>query len=204
VGYASGVRAESGIAAVVVALGWAAVSAAGQRPASGADLLGQPARPWQLAEWDGAPRQLADLKGQVVVVRFWTNTCPYCARSLPALQQLATELRGRPVQFLGVYHSKPRGSERAWKDAVARARELGVGFPVAYDRGWRTVEDWWLAGREGVPTSPTFVIDGAGRIVHVHPGPELHPGAEPGHEQCDRDFRALRRAVEEALAHRPE
>jgi peroxiredoxin len=166
--------------------------------------VGQTASPWQLVEWDGAaPRSLEQLRGQVVVVRFWTNTCPYCARSLPALQQLADELRGRPVQFVGVYHSKPRGSERPWKEAVAKARELGLTMPLAYDREWKTVSSWWLDGRERVPTSPTFVIDAEGRIVHVHPGPELHPSSEPDHQECDRDFQALRRAVLKALPDAP-
>jgi len=178
---------------------WAVSSHAGDRPASGADLLGGPARPWQLVEWDGAPLSLETLKGRVVVVRFWTDTCSYCARSLPALQQLAEEFRGQPVQFLGVYHSKPRGSEKAWTDAVAKAREWGLTFPIAYDRSWKTVDDWWLSGRESVPTSTTFVVDPAGRIVHVHPGPEFHPSAEPDHQQCDRDFRALRQAIRDAL-----
>ena len=183
----------------IMLMTWWTVAQAASLPASGADLLRGPAKPWQLVEWDRAPLSLESLKGQVVVVRFWTNTCPYCARSVPALQQLAEEFRGQPVQFLGVYHSKPRGSERAWADAVAQSREWGLTFPIAYDRSWKTVDDWWLAGRESVPTSPTFVIDPAGRIVHVHPGPELHPSAEPDHQQCDRDFRALRQAIQDAL-----
>jgi thiol-disulfide isomerase/thioredoxin len=138
-----------------------------------------------------------------VVVRFWTSTCPYCARSVPALQLLAEEFRDDPVQFLGVYHSKPRGSERAWKDAVAQARSWGLSFPIAYDRQWKTLDSWWLARRESVPTSPTFVIDAAGRIVHVHPGPEFHPGAEPEHRDCNRDFEAVRAAIRDAIQHAP-
>ena len=185
--------------ALLLAALWA-VAGAGERPSSGADLLGAPARAWRLVEWEGGvPVELGELRGRVVVVRFWTNTCPYCARSLPALESLAQEFRGRPVQFLGVYHSKPRHSERPWADATEKAREWGLTFPVAYDRGWRTVDDWWLQGRERVPTSPTFVIDPAGRIVHVHPGPELHPSSEPDHQECDRAFAALRQAIRQAL-----
>jgi thiol-disulfide isomerase/thioredoxin len=187
-------------AAVLSMLG--ALSArANELPASGADLLHAAAKPWQLAEWHGsAPLSLERLAGRVVVVRFWTDTCPYCARSLPALQQLAGEFGDRPVSFVAVYHSKPRGSERAWKDAVEKARELGITFPLAYDRGWKTVDSWWLRGRERVATSPTFVIDTAGRIAYVHPGPEFHPSADADHQDCDRDFRTLRQAIQEALA----
>ena len=189
--------------AVLLAAAWA-VGGAGERPASGADLIGAPAKAWQLEEWErGAPVALSELRGRVVVVRFWTNTCPYCARSLPALESLAQEFHGRPVQFLGVYHSKPRRTEQPWAGATEKAREWGLSFPVAYDRGWRMVDAWWLQGRERVPTSPTFVIDPAGRIVHVHPGPELHPSAEPDHRECDRAFAALRQAIQQALGSAP-
>jgi peroxiredoxin len=181
--------------------GTATLSAAGPKaPASGVDLVGSAARPWQLREWDGSePLRLEELKGRVVVLRFWTNTCPYCARSLPALQALAHTLRGRDVVFIGVYHSKPRGTERPWADAVRTARGWGVTFPLAYDREWKTLESWWLSGREPVPTSATFVIDRAGAIAHVHPGPELHPSEEPEHGDCDRDFASLKEAVEKVL-----
>ena len=50
--------------------------------------VGDVARPWQLAEWSGSePLNLEDLRGRVVVVRFWTDACPFCARSLPALRR---------------------------------------------------------------------------------------------------------------------
>ena len=114
--------------------------------------VGQPASPWQLVEWDGAaPRRLEQLRGQVVVVRFWTNTCPYCARSLPALQQLADELRGRPVQFVGIYHSKPRGSERPWKEGGGKGPGARL-HPAPRLRP--RVEDGHLCGWTGASAFP--------------------------------------------------
>jgi len=38
------------------------------------------------------------------MVRFWTDTCDYCAASLPAMQKLADEFRGDDVSFVGLYH----------------------------------------------------------------------------------------------------
>src|SRR4051812_1758058 len=73
----------------------------GAPAAPGPLSVGNVARPWRLAEWSGSePLDLEDLRGRVVVVRFWTDTCPYCARSLPALQALAEEFRDQPVTFL--------------------------------------------------------------------------------------------------------
>jgi len=110
---------------------------AGAPAATGPLAVGDAARPWRLAEWSGTePLDLEDLRGRVVVVRFWTDACPYCARSLPALQALAEEFRDRPVTFVGIYHAKPPGRERPWPAAVAWARRRGVSFPLAYDQGW--------------------------------------------------------------------
>ncbi len=73
-------------------------------------------------EWaSSTPLRLRDLRGRVVVVRFWTDTCPYCEASLPAMQKLAEEMKEAPVTFVGLYQSKPLGSERHWKGVVAHA-----------------------------------------------------------------------------------
>ena len=178
----------------------------GDRPGAGAPAnpgplaVGDVARPWRLAEWSGSePLDLEDLRGRVVVVRFWTDGCSYCARSLPALGALAEEFRDRPVTFVGIYHAKPPGRERPWPAAVAWARRRGLSFPLAYDRGWATLRPWWLEGHDPAATSASFVIDRRGRVAHVHPGPEFYPTDDPARARQDRDFRALRAAIRRAL-----
>lgn len=44
----------------------------------GADLIGRPAPPWEVSEWlQSPPLSLADLKGKVVLVRWFMSTsCP--------------------------------------------------------------------------------------------------------------------------------
>lgn len=169
--------------------------------ANGAELLGAKAKKWTVGpEWaHSKPLRLADLHGRVVVVRFWTDTCPYCARSLPALQQLADEFAGRPVTFVGLYQSKPLGSERPWRDAVARATRLGVSFPIAYDHDWQTLRSWWLDGRRRAATSASFVIAPDGTIVHVHPGPVFFRSDGPNHARANADFEAIRAAIHRHL-----
>lgn len=169
--------------------------------ATGADLLGAKAKGWTAGpEWaHSKPLRLEDLRDRVVVVRFWTDTCPFCAKSLPAMQQLADELAGRPVTFVGLYQSKPRGSERPWRDAVARATRLGVRFPIAYDHDWQTLRSWWLDGGGRAATSASFVIAPDGTIVHVHPGPVFFPSDDPADARANADFEALRAAVHQHL-----
>lgn len=189
---------------VVIAVAWGAVGHAEGQSAKrnpGADLLGTQAKEWTVGpEWASSkPMRLRDLRGRVVVVRFWTDTCPHCAASLPAIQGLAEELQHEPVTFVGIYHSKPLGSEKPWSEAIVRAKELGVKFPIAYDHMWRTVRQWWLDGRRGVATSATFVIDPRGTIVFVHPGPVFYPSDDHDDVRANADYQAIRAAVRAAL-----
>ena len=189
---------------VIIAVAWGAIGHAEAQSAErapGTELVGTQAKQWSVGpEWASSkPMHLRELRGRVVVVRFWTDTCPYCAASLPAMQRLAEELANEPVTFVGVYHSKPLGSEKPWTVAVTRAKELGVEFPIAYDHKWRTVRKWWLDGRQGVATSATFVIDPRGTIVFVHPGPVFYPSDDHADTRPNADYQAIHAAIRAAL-----
>lgn len=139
-------------------------------------LVGAPAREFLNITWlDGQPRALADLRGQVVLVRFWTDTCPYCKRTAPRLRQLDRELRGRGLTVLGLYHPKPRGRAVAPDEVAATVREWSLEFPVGLDAAWSTVDAWWLTTGDRDATSATFLIDRRGVVRLVHPGPEYSP-----------------------------
>jgi thiol-disulfide isomerase/thioredoxin len=169
------------------------------------ELLGHPAPDWAAAAWaNSEPLTLDSLRGRVVVVRFWTNTCPFCRASMPALQALSEELADRPVTFVGMYHAKPRDRVGAWGDAQALATEWGVTFPLAHDAGWTTLRSWWLRDEQRRATSASFVIDPEGRIVHIHPGPVLFPSTDPEHAQENADYLALKEAILAALPKGPD
>lgn len=172
-----------------------------ERAASGGDLIGTQAKEWLAGpEWaNSTPLRLRDLRGRVVVVRFWTDTCPYCEASLPALQKLAEEMKDAPVTFVGLYQSKPLGSERPWEGVVAHAAKLGVAFPIAYDHDWATLRSWWLGGTRRRATSASFVIGPEGRFVHVHPGPVFFPSEDPADARVNADFEAIREAIRRHL-----
>ena len=76
----------------------------------------------------------------------------------------------------------------------------GWRFPVALDRDWRALDAFWLAHAPRDYTSVSFVLDRQGVIRYVHPGPELHPGGPPEHEQCRRDYAEIREVLERLLA----
>lgn len=51
---------------------------------------------------DGTNVTLADLRGKVVLVTFWSTKCPICAAEIPKLNNLAASYAGKDVVFLGL------------------------------------------------------------------------------------------------------
>jgi peroxiredoxin len=151
---------------------------------------------------DGKTRSLRSLAGQVVVIRNFTDGCPYCEKTIPALEKIHHDLAGRGVVVLGVYHPKPpRAVTRA--AAAAHARALGASFPVAIDPDWALVKTWWLERTSGGWTSVTWVLDRRGRLRFVHPGGELHQGGDDDHARCRADEARLRSTIATLLAEPP-
>lgn len=167
----------------------------------GSELVGRSLDSWYLTEWVGSePMSLRDLRGRVVVVRFWTSPgCPFCEKTMPALQALADELAGDPVTFIGAFHAKPPKTVADMKEPSAVAKDWRVKFPIAFDREWKTLGQWWLA--EGVrrATSVTFVIGKDGKILHIHPGPVFHPSDDPAEAKQNSDYIAVREAIRSGL-----
>ena len=137
------------------------------------------------------PLKLADLKGKVVLVRWWTAPgCPFCAATAPALNEFHELYKDRGLVVIGIYHHKsdqPLKSE----DVVKQAEKLGFKFPVAIDPEWQTLKKWWIQAGDRNFTSVSFLIDRAGLIQHIHPG-----GQYP---KESKDYAAMKTKIEELL-----
>ncbi|MEM7158505.1 MAG: TlpA disulfide reductase family protein [Myxococcota bacterium] len=183
-----------------------AAAAAFPTSRSGTELVGTPAPPLsENLKWiNGDPLTLESLRGKVVLVRFWTNTCPFCAASAPGLTQLHERYADQGLVVLGLFHPKPRGSAVEVEAISARAKELGMPFAIASDESWETLDRWWLNnGERGrAATSVSFLLDAEGTIRWIHPGPEFHPEGPEEHEQCRADFDDAVRAIDGLLAER--
>lgn len=163
--------------------------------------LGQPAPAWGALPWlSTPPLRLEDLRDQVVLIRFWTDTCPFCRATAPALAQIDADYRDRGVTVIGMYHPKPRGSSRAPQQVAEVTAEWGWRFPVALDLDWAVLDAFWLRHGERRYTSVSFVLDRRGVIRHIHPGPEFHPGGPDDHTQCRHDYAEIRATLDALLA----
>jgi peroxiredoxin len=163
-------------------------------------LIGQPAPPLPRLTWtDGKARSLASLAGQVVVIRNFTQGCPYCEGSLPALDRIHQEWKERGVVVLGVYHPKPPRPAKL-SEAASAGKALGATFPIAVDADWSLVQAWWLRRTPGTWTSITWVLDRTGRLRWIHPGGEYHTGGGPEHARCNADEAELRKTLAALVA----
>ena len=158
-----------------------------------ATLVGQKAPVWTGMKWlDGRPRELADLGGRVVLVRWWTAPhCPYCGATAPALNEFHRTYAERGLTVLGIYHHK--SAEPLDDDAVsAHARRFRFEFPVAIDPEWQNLRRWWLDRGGDNWTSVSFLLDRKGVVRHIHPGGQYVKG--------DAAYAALKAKIEELLA----
>jgi len=100
-------------------------------PASG-QVKPIPAEPtMKLQGLDGRVFDMADLRGNVVLVSFGATWCVPCSSELRALEELLNEYRAKPVRFFWVSIERP---EEVTNSALRRyAKERKVSFPVLRD-----------------------------------------------------------------------
>jgi len=165
----------------------------------GEDRVGVHAPRLGLQHWlNSPPMEIDALRGKVVLIRWWTEGCPYCAATAPALKHLDAKYRPQGFQVIGIFHPKPAGDWSVERMRLA-AQQKGFSFPVALDADWTALNRWWPDLEKRGWTSVSFVVDKRGIIRYVHPGGEFHESGEPDHARCDRDYKDVEQAIERLL-----
>ena len=137
-------------------------------------------------------------KHRLTLVRWWTNACPFCRDSLPALAALERRFGKRGFAVLAIYHPKPP-RDVASDDVRMFARHIGYDGAIAVDRDWNKLRDLQARGAPRLATSISVLVDRAGRIVWVHPGPRLHPKRRGRYDDADAAHRELVGLLEKRL-----
>jgi thiol-disulfide isomerase/thioredoxin len=121
-----------------------------------------------------------ELRGQVVLVDFWTYTCINWLRTLGYVRAWAERYRDQGLVVIGVH--TPEFPFEKDPDNVRRAvEEMRVEYPVALDPDyavWRAFSNhYWPA---------VYIADAEGRIRH-------HQFGEGGYNECERVIQRLLR-----------
>jgi len=114
---------------------------------------GQAPAPLALQDLNGKPVDLADLKGEVVLVNFWATWCEPCRDEMPALDKLSRTLAGRHFRVVGVNAGDGEPKIRQFLERVP------VGFPILRDSAMETMKAWRV---RVLPAS--FLVDKNGML----------------------------------------
>jgi thiol-disulfide isomerase/thioredoxin len=109
------------------------------------------------AGWlNSEPLTLAGLRGQVVLIEFWTYGCINCRRTLPWLKAMHARYADDGLVVVGV-HTPEFDHERDASNVREAVQRLGIEYPVMLDPGyayWRALANrywpaFYLVGRDG-------------------------------------------------------
>ncbi len=130
-------------------------------------------------EWvTGTPRSITDLRGQLVILDFWTYCCINCMHMLPVLHRLEREFAGR-LTVIGVEAAKFT-AEQVPANVAKAIERYGITHPVINDPD-RRLWDEYTAN-----SWPTLMfIDPAGKVW--------------GRLAGEIDYDSLRQIVSDAL-----
>jgi cytochrome c biogenesis protein CcdA/thiol-disulfide isomerase/thioredoxin len=112
----------------------------------------------------GRPLSLRELRGQVVLVDFWTYTCINCIRTLPYLKAWDERYADRGLTIVGV-HTPEFPFEREAGNVKSAIEQNELGYAVAQDNDYAT---WTAYGNEYWPAK--YLIDARGRVRYTHFG----------------------------------
>ena len=130
------------------------------------------------------PITLADLRGKVVLVDFWTYSCINCIRTIPYLNAWYEKYADKGLVIVGV-HTPEFEFEKDYNNVQAAVEKFDIRYPVAQDNEKGT---WNAYDNRYWPRK--YLIDADGYIRYDHIG-------EGGYAETEKVIQSL-------LAERPE
>ncbi|NWG02223.1 MAG: TlpA family protein disulfide reductase [Syntrophaceae bacterium] len=118
--------------------------------------LGTPAFDFNFQDLNHQTWNLNNVRGKVVLLRFWADWCPYCRYEMPIIDKYYRQLKKEGFLVLAV------NVKQSAEVALAFIAQLDVTFPVPLD------PDGTIAKRYGVYAIPTnFLIDREGIVREI-------------------------------------
>jgi thiol-disulfide isomerase/thioredoxin len=124
------------------------------------------------------PISLADLKGKVVLVDFWTYSCINCIRTIPYLVDWNEKYADKGLVIVGV-HAPEFEFEKNIDNVKAAVQKFGIKYPVIQDNDkgtWNAFENQYWPRK--------YIVDNEGYIRYNHIG-------EGGYTETEKVIQSL-------------
>lgn len=111
-------------------------------------------------EWINSDTELTlkSLKGNVVLIEFWTFGCNNCTNTIPKLKEWYNTYKSDSFEIIGI-HCPEFERERNLENVKEAVEELDIKYPVAIDNAFY---NWYNYNVHAWPT--IFLIDKKGKI----------------------------------------
>ncbi|MEH2283993.1 MAG: thioredoxin family protein [Nostoc sp.] len=132
-----------------------------------------------ISEWlNSTPLSIADLKGSVVLIQFWTFACINCQRTLPYITRWHRQYKSQGLKVIGI-HTPEFAFERDANNIKKALRQHQITYPVPVDNEYKT----WNA-YENQYWPHIFLADRQGLLQYDHIG-------EGAYEKIEQTIRQL-------------
>ena len=129
------------------------------------NLLDRKAPEISAGTWINTPsRTLADFRGKVVLLEFWTFGCWNCRNTIPHVKELYRKYGSGDFTVIGV-HTPEFDREANLSSLKEEIVKLGISYPVVTDNAYET---WDNYHQQYWPT--TYLIDKKGVVRYIHIG----------------------------------
>ncbi|MCX2681899.1 TlpA disulfide reductase family protein [Galbibacter sp. EGI 63066] len=129
---------------------------------------------------DGTKINLADLRGKVVLIDFWTIRCPPCIKEMPHIQAMYEKYRDQGFEVIGLAGNGDESKDRVleiikkqgatWPQRLDKGKDVIVSYHSLFNiNSYPTV---WLLNKEGI------IVDKNARGIRLEPLIRLHLGLE--------------------------
>lgn len=120
-----------------------------------------------LTDWiNSEPLTMADLRGKVVLVDFWTYSCVNCKNTQSHLNAWHDSFAADGLVIVGV-HAPEFAFEKKPANVQQAVTEAGIAYPVALDNDFAT---WRAYDNRAWPTRYLIDQNGGVRFVHIGEG----------------------------------
>lgn len=118
-----------------------------------------------IQDWiNSDPQTLANLKGKVVLIDFWTYSCINCQRTQPYLNKWYDRYKDDGLVIIGA-HAPEFAFEKVSDNVRSAVKQANIKYPVALDNDFAT---WQAYNNQYWPAK--YLIDKDGQVRYTHFG----------------------------------